>query len=127
MSLGPQSETAADVQTETHDGVLVVRITGVLDLANAETVGSSIIAEVSTSAGGVVLDLSELEFLDSVGITVIIGMRESLRVRRQSLALVVPKGSRVRGTFEAVGLLQHLRPSETVEAALSAVGSDLVR
>jgi anti-anti-sigma factor len=111
----------ADLQTTLRGSFLVASVAGEIDLSNAEQVGSEIIDGTPESARGVVLDLSGVEFLDSVGIYVIYGVRESLQARNQSLTLAIPPASPVRATLEVVGLWGHLQPAETVDEALAAL------
>ena len=111
----------ADLQTTLRGSFLVAGVTGEIDLSNAEMLGSEIIAGTPESARGVVLDLSGVRFLDSVGIYVIYGVREQLQARNQSLALAIPPGSPVRATLEVAGLWGHLQPAENVDEALGGL------
>jgi anti-anti-sigma factor len=114
----------ADLETTIRDDVVVARITGEVDLSNAEGVGSAIIADTPAEVRGVVLDLSPVTFLDSVGILVIYGIRESLLARGQRLALVIPAVSAVSAPLKIAGVWEHMQPAETVEAALLALDRD---
>jgi anti-sigma B factor antagonist len=114
----------AELQTTIRDSVAVVSISGEIDLSNAESVGSAVIGDTPADVRGVVLDLSRVRFLDSVGIFVIYGIRESLLAREQGLALVIPKASPITATLQVVGLWEHLLPAETVEDALSSLDRD---
>ena len=114
----------ADLQTTLRGSFLVAGVTGEIDLSNAEMLGSEIIAGTPESARGVVLDLSGVRFLDSVGIYVIYGVRERLQARNQSLALVIPASSPVSTTLHVVGLWAHLQPVETVDKAMATLQAE---
>ena len=113
MSLG-------DVQITLVDHALVARLTGEIDMSNAEEIGATVIGATPNEAQGVVLDLSGVDYLDSAGIYVLYGMRSSLHARGQSLILVIPPQSPV---YDALRLSGAERPGEvagTVEEAVRA-------
>jgi anti-anti-sigma factor len=104
----------ADLQTTVRDGVLVAEVTGEIDLSNAEELGEQILAELPGDARAVVIDLSQVGFLDSVGIFVIYGMRENLRERDKKLGLVVPPSSPIASTLALVGMTERVRSGDTL-------------
>jgi anti-sigma B factor antagonist len=111
----------ADVQISHEPGALVARLTGEVDMSNAEELGATVIGATPNDAGGVVLDLTGVDYLDSAGIYVIHGMRASLQARGQALVLVIPPDSPV---YDALRLSGAERPGEVVEeleAALAAL------
>jgi anti-sigma B factor antagonist len=114
----------ADLQTTLRESFVVAAISGEVDMSNAETLGSEVISAIPESARGVVLDLSGVTFLDSVGIYVIYGVRERLQARNQSLALVIPASSPVSTTLHVVGLWAHLQPVETVDKAMATLQAE---
>ena len=72
-----------------------------------------------------VLDLSDLDFVDSFGIGAVVGALKRLRQRGGDLALVCPS-SRIRRVFEICDLdrIIALHDSVASVAAPSVVGSD---
>ena len=102
----------ADVQISRARGAVVARLSGEVDMSNAEEIGVTVIGAIPSDARGVVLDLSEVDYLDSAGIYVIHGMRASLQARGQSLLLVIPADSPVH---DALRLSGAERPGEVVE------------
>jgi anti-anti-sigma factor len=111
----------ADVQISLAPNALVARITGEVDMSNAEEMGATVIGATPNEVQGVVLDLSEVDYLDSAGIYVIFGMRASLQARGQTLVLVIPPRSPV---YDALRLSGAERPGEiaqTVQDALRAI------
>jgi anti-sigma B factor antagonist len=107
-----------DVTFERANGVLVARLTGELDMSNAEDIGSAVLEATSNDAVGVILDLSAVEYLDSAGIYVVFGMRSRLRARGQSLRLNVPVGSPVAGALRLAGVQRHIDVVDTVERGI---------
>jgi len=112
----------ADVQITLAPQAVVARVTGEVDMSNAEEMGATVIGATPTDAQGVVLDLSDVDYMDSAGIYVIYGMRSSLQARGQTLVLVILPSSPVH---DALRLAGAERPGEmvgTVDEALHAIG-----
>lgn len=85
------------------DDVVVVRLTGELDISSAESAGERITEAVPSSARGLVIDMSELEFIDSSGVSVLFALARRVANRRQELRVVAPEGkpvARVLGIVE---------------------------
>jgi anti-anti-sigma factor len=110
-----------DVRTELRDDVFVARMLGEIDLSNAEQLGVKTVQAAPASATGVVLDLSQVQYIDSYGIFVIHGMRQRLRERGQPLILVVPKDGRIHRTFDVAGITNGVPVVETLEDALRTI------
>jgi anti-anti-sigma factor len=82
----------------------VVRLRGEIDLSNAEALGAAAEGAVSNRARGLVLDLSEVTFLDSTGLRLIFRLARRLRDRQQALRLVVPDGARIARLLRLSGV-----------------------
>jgi anti-anti-sigma factor len=113
----------ADVQIRLAGGNVVARVTGDLDMSNAEDVGAMILEATPNEAEGVVLDLSGVEFMDSAGIYVVYGVRARLHARGQSLVLVVPTSSPVHDALRLAGIKKAGQMVETVDGALRTLDS----
>jgi anti-anti-sigma factor len=92
-------------------------------MSNAEEMGATVIGATPNDAQGVVLDLSRVEYLDSAGIYVIVGMRSSLQARGQVLILVIPPSSPVHDALRLAGAEHPGEVAEAVEDALRALDS----
>jgi anti-anti-sigma factor len=111
----------ADVHITLARHALIARVTGEIDMSNAEDVGATVIGATPNEASGVVLDLSDVEYLDSAGIYVVYGMRASLQARGQALVLVIPPGSPVHDALRLSGAERPGEIAETVDDALRAI------
>jgi anti-anti-sigma factor len=111
----------ADVQITLAHHALIARLTGEIDMSNAEDVGATVIGATPNEASGVVLDLSDLEYLDSAGIYVVYGLRASLRARGQTLILVIPARSPVHDALRLSGTERPGEIADTVDDALRAI------
>ena len=69
----------ADLSIETRGPVLVARLRGEVDMSNAGQLRDELNAATRNDALGLVLDLSEVEYLDSAGIHLIYRLRDGPR------------------------------------------------
>jgi anti-sigma B factor antagonist len=107
-----------DVTFKREGDVLVARLTGELDMSNAEDIGSAVLDATPHDAVGVIVDLSGVQYLDSAGIYVVFGMRSRLRARGQSLRLNIPSGSPVDDALRLAGVQRHVEVVDTVERGI---------
>jgi anti-anti-sigma factor len=110
-----------DVTFERRDDVLVARLTGEVDMSNAEGIGAAVLEATGNETLGVVLDLTDVRYLDSAGIYVVFGMRSRLRARGQVLRLVIPGASPVDDALRLAGVQRHVDVVETVDQGVQAV------
>ena len=87
-------------------GVVRVTLTGELDVATAPQLGHAL-EEIAEPAALVVLDLSELTFMDSSGLQVILSARARLADAGRRFALV-PGRRQVQRMFELTGTAHRL-------------------
>jgi anti-sigma B factor antagonist len=110
-----------DVTFDRQGDVLVAHLTGEIDMSNAEGIGSAVLDATGNDAYGVVLDLTDVQYLDSAGIYVVFGMRSRLRARGQVLRLVIPDGSPVDDALRLAGVQRHVDVVDTVAQGVEAV------
>ena len=92
----------ASVEVLERDGVPIARVTGELDLSSAPETGEAIEAALPASAHALVVDFSELGFMDSSGVSVLFRMARRLADHRQELHVVAPPGGAVARVPEVV-------------------------
>jgi anti-anti-sigma factor len=80
---------------------LVVAAAGEIDIASAGELREALAGAVSSGAAEIWLDLSDVEFMDSTGVTAIVDARGNLDGRR--FALICPDGP-VRRVIEIAGI-----------------------
>jgi anti-anti-sigma factor len=112
----------ADVEFEPNDHAVVARVTGEVDLSNAENLGSALLDSMPNREHGLILDLSAVAYLDSAGIQLIYQLRERLRTRGQGLRLVIPASSPSHDALRLAGLTQHVEMADSVEEAIRDAG-----
>jgi stage II sporulation protein AA (anti-sigma F factor antagonist) len=111
----------ADLRSELRDGVVCARIAGEIDMSNADELRAAVTESTPNEAIGVVLDLSEIEYLDSAGIHLIFRLRESLRMRSQRLAIVIPEDSPVNDALRLAGLNRGPDVVQTLDEGLKVL------
>jgi anti-anti-sigma factor len=113
----------ADLAVESHDGVVVARIEGEVDLSNARQIGAAVARHVTNQTLGVTIDLSHLRYIDSAGIEILYDLRKRLKERGQGMRLVVPAGSVILRTLDLVDMPRTIGMLETAEAAVADLAS----
>ena len=101
--------------TETRAGGTVVRLGGELDLYNADEVRAALAQAIDAGAGRVVVDMAEVEFVDSTALGVLIEARSKLGC--DGLRLAAPQ-LETRRTLQVSGLDRHLPVHDSVDDAL---------
>ena len=100
-------------------GRLVVVCRGELDLSNAPDLRASMIRAIETGKRHLVVDLTEVTFLDSTVMTVLVERRRELAARDGTLGLV-GVDSDVRAIFDIAGLDRAIPQYRSREEAFAA-------
>ena len=106
------------LSVETRDGACVVRLGGELDLYNADDVRRALFDACANGPERVVVDLAEVDFIDSTALGVLIEARTKLQNKRAFL-LAAPQLETKRA-LEISGLDRHFTVHDTVPDALAA-------
>lgn len=86
---------------------VVVSVYGEVDLATAPQLEAALERALQGSARRLVVDLRDVEFLDSAGLALLV--RQDRQARRAARSLIVVKGRpHVHQVFELTGLNRHL-------------------
>ena len=93
-----------------EDGkIRVCGLLGDVDLASARALSSEILSGVTPDARGLVLDLTDVRYLDSTGVSMLLEVHRTLDRRRQKLVVVLHPESHLWRLFEITGLPRILR------------------
>ena len=106
------------VQVEDRDGWAVARASGDLDLTTAPRLRERVVQLVTDGQPRVVLDLEGVDFVDSTGLGVIVGLLKRTRSQGGDLRLVSSRRS-LQKVLELTSLDRALPLARTVEEALS--------
>jgi anti-sigma B factor antagonist len=99
----------------------VVALSGEVDAHSAPRLGSRLFGLAEEGKSRVVIDLSDVTFMDSIGIGVLLNALRHFSLRHASMVLVCPT-ERVLRPFQVTGLVGHVTIFGSREEALAAVG-----
>jgi anti-anti-sigma factor len=103
------------VEVRQEQDRVVLGLHGELDLASAPLLEEEIERVASATSGSVVLDLQELQFIDSTGLRIILSAHERAKERGQQFALT--HGSeQVQRLLSITGVGEHLRMIDSPDA-----------
>ncbi len=121
---GPAEDGTAGIREdpvagiERESGSIVVRLAGELDLYNAHTVREALLACCEETPKRLIVDLSDVKFIDSTALGVLIEARTRMPNRRGFL-LAAP-GLETRRALEISGLDRHFTVHESLDSARAA-------
>jgi len=118
---GGSSYELAEVSAAEHDGTMVVTVSGEVDISNVDRVAEVIFVQPNTG-DGLIVDLSQVRYLDSTAISLLHDLALRLRQRAQRLVVVSPADSPPRRVLELTALSTNAPLVEDLESALSLVG-----
>jgi anti-sigma B factor antagonist len=113
----------ADVRFEREDKTVLAVLTGEVDMSNATSVRQRIAEAVTPEDDAVIVDVSDLSFIDSAGLHAVIELGTILEERRQRLLLSVPHGSQIERSIEIIGLPRAVSVHPDRDRALEAARS----
>ncbi len=85
-------ELSIDLKTEGGGETLIFKLRGSLDLATAPTIRAALGEATEKGSQRLIVDLTQLEFLDSTGLGVLIGAHRRAAERGGSFRLIVKDG-----------------------------------
>ncbi|MGE5636541.1 MAG: STAS domain-containing protein [Nocardioidaceae bacterium] len=110
------------LELEVREDVVVARLSGELDVTGSDHAGELLAGGVRTSARGLLVDLSELAFIDSSGVAMLFALARRLHGRRQALRVVARPGTTVERVLEIVELRRAAPVLGGLEEALADMG-----
>jgi anti-sigma B factor antagonist len=104
------------------DDVYVVRIAGEVDMSHEEELSGELRTAVAAEPRGIVVDLTECEFIDSTGVRALLLSREAQHPEEGSERLAVAASSeQILRILSVMGLDRVIPIRPTVEEAASAL------
>ncbi len=100
------------------DGAVVLAVAGEVDLFSAPVLGDAVTTALADAPELLVIDLSEVSFLASIGITALLEARREAGTATR-VRIVAPAGGVVNRTLELTGLHEALAVTTTRAAALT--------
>jgi anti-sigma B factor antagonist len=110
----------AELRIDERGGLVIAHVTGELDVSMAPQMGDQIAEAVPNSAHTLVVDFSDLEFIDSSGVAMLFSLVRRLSSRRQELRVVAPSNEPVTRVLEIVDFSKAAPLHADLESALAA-------
>jgi anti-sigma B factor antagonist len=110
------------VERTSDDGVELVLVEGELDIATAPRLISVLNRAVGEALRSLVIDLSEVDFMDSTGLALLINAHRRLTRRRKGFAVVCPPGPLWR-VFEVTDMVETLHVFPDRDSARAAIAA----
>ncbi len=105
-----------DVRVKERSGVPVAHLEGEIDIANVSDVRNRLLEILTNTAPGLIVDLTNVTYLDSRGVQLLLELSERLQVRQLRFRIVVPEHSMIRRVL----LLTHVDSVVPIDAALDS-------
>jgi anti-sigma B factor antagonist len=113
----PHDELSIDLKPESRGEALLFKLRGSLDLATSPTVRAAL-SDAQETKKNVVVDLTQLEFLDSTGLGALIGAHRRATEGGGSFRLIVNEGPILR-LLTITGLMRVLSVYHGIDDALN--------
>jgi anti-sigma B factor antagonist len=107
-----------EVTTRPDGGRAVLRLRGELDIASSDDLRRHLNEARREHGEHLVLDLTDLEFMDSNGLSVIVACYKAVTANGGGLVLAAPRPI-VRRALEITGLHRRIPVTDTLEDALA--------
>jgi anti-anti-sigma factor len=109
----------AQLRLDQDQGIVVASVEGEIDLSNAAELEVAISQAVGNEAVGLVVDLANVEYLDSSGVTLLFNLARRVARRQQEFAVVAPAEAHVREILTLSGAAEALSLRDSLPEALS--------
>ena len=106
-----------DIKIAYVDDVTIIELDGMLTIGSEHTVDQSLREQVANGRKKVILDMTRVKYVDSLGIGQIAGGYTYLQDIGGSLVLA-RTNDKIKELLRLTGLQNHIKTYETVEAAL---------
>jgi anti-anti-sigma factor len=110
-----------DTQVEYRDSVGIVTLSGEMDIVRSQDLRDRLLGAVRNEDLGLVVDLTNTTYIDSVGVSLLFELAERLSERQMRLAVVLPETGLVERVLRIVNLDSVTEIHRTVDEALGAI------
>jgi anti-anti-sigma factor len=108
-------------RVEHHDAVTCVAVSGEVDIIKAHDLREQLTGAVRNEDLGLVIDLAEASYIDSVGVSLLFELAERLAERQLRLAVVLPQHGLVTRVLTIVNLDSVAEIHATAGGAIGAI------
>jgi anti-anti-sigma factor len=111
----------ASVTATEHGGSLVLAISGEVDISNVESV-AEVIHALPNIDEGLLIDLSEVSYLDSSAVSMLHDLAMRLRSRAQRMVVVSPPQTPPRRILDLTALYVNAPVADALESGIRLLG-----
>jgi anti-anti-sigma factor len=104
-----------------HDSVGVVSLGGEVDIVQAQDLRERLLGAIRNEDLGLVVDLTDATYIDSVGVSLLFELAERLAERQLRLAIVLPEAGLVQRVLTIVNLASVAEIRPTIDEALAVI------
>lgn len=109
---------SVDIKSEHNGAAIIYRLHGSLDLATAPSLRAALIEAANEGKHEIIVDLTELEFLDSTGLGALIGAHRRALENAGRVRLIVHDGP-ISRLLNITGLMRIFAVYASLDAALN--------
>ncbi|HKU68206.1 MAG TPA: STAS domain-containing protein [Candidatus Baltobacteraceae bacterium] len=109
---------SVDIKSEHNGTAIIYRLHGSLDLATAPSLRAALIEAANEGKHDIIVDLTELEFLDSTGLGALIGAHRRALENGGRVRLIVREGP-ISRLLNITGLMRIFAVYASLDAALN--------
>lgn len=114
--------------SRSDDGTVVtVTLAGELDISNVAATAGRIDGAIAEGSLAVVLDLTELRYLDSSGVSALFDLARRLKAATRPFCIVVPPGAPIRRLLEVTNLIGSVPVAASIGDVMNGLREDLAR
>jgi anti-anti-sigma factor len=114
---------SANVELDHRDSVGIARLSGDVDIVQASALRKQLLGAVHNQDLGLVVDLSDARYIDSVGVSLLFELAERLSDRQLTFAVVMPEGGMVQRVLTIVHLDSVAEVHPGLDEALASIHS----
>ena len=111
------------VELDHSDSIGIARLSGDVDITQAAVLREQLLGAVRNDDLGLVVDLTDARYVDSVGVSLLFELAERLSGRQLRFAVVVPKEGLVERVLTIVDLDSVAEVHRDVDEALAALSA----
>jgi anti-anti-sigma factor len=112
----------AHLDIERKERSMVAHLQGEIDASNALVLQRDIIAAIPNTTSALVLELSEVDYMDSSGIRMLFALHNQLQQRGQRLRAVVPDATPIKKVLDYLGVGTLIPLDGELSASMAQLG-----
>lgn len=118
---GAGSHELASVTVGEHGSSLLVAISGEVDISNIDSI-ADIIHALPNTEDGLLIDLTDVSYLDSSAVSLLHDLAMRLRSRAQRMVVVSPPGTPPRRILELTALYVNAPVADGLDEGIRSLG-----